>query len=194
METSSESYLTVRQHADALAREAHPVTWRQHRNEPLGQLLRAIWLDQFEDDLTPCLLYNPDDVKDHQRGIRRRPEQSSIRVVLWRAIPKGGYWVPDAVRNAHEQGPYPWDEMADLPWNDYPEGWRCGIIEQVVILGSGFERWKPRHWTGKPKKGGRKPGSGIIKVFQCLWQQDDIIAESFGGRSVLKSCLGIQTG
>ncbi len=70
MNTSSESYLTVRQHADALAREAHPRAWRRHRNEPLDQLLPAIWLNQFEDDLTPCLLFNPDDVKDHRRGIR----------------------------------------------------------------------------------------------------------------------------
>ena len=50
MDTSPESYLTVRQHANALARDAHPVAWRKHRNEPLDQLFCAIWLDQFGDE------------------------------------------------------------------------------------------------------------------------------------------------
>ncbi len=120
METSSETYLTVRDHADALAREAHPRAWRKHRNEPLDQLFRAIWLDQFKDDSTPCLLFRPDEVKDHRRGIRRRPEQSSIRVLLWRTLGKGEYWVPDVVRAAHERE-YLWQAMAALSWDDYDD-------------------------------------------------------------------------
>ena len=154
-----ETYPTVRQCADALAREARHVAWRRHRNEPLDQLFRAIWLDQFGDETTPCLLSNPDDVKDYERGIRRRPEQCAIRVLLWRSLPKGDYWVPSAVRTARE-GEYLWQEIAALSWDDYDDQWRRRIIEPVVILKPGIEQWKVRHWTGKPKTGGRPPGSG----------------------------------
>lgn len=163
MDTSPESYLTVRQHADALAHEAHPGKWRQHRNEPLDQLLHAIWLDQFGDETTPCLLLSPGDVKNHKRGFKQPPGRCPIRVLLWRLLPKGDYWVPDAIRSAHEQGPYPWDEMADLPWDDYDDPWRRRIIEQVVILGSVFPQWKTRHWTGKQKRRGRTKGSGSLE-------------------------------
>ena len=162
MDTSPESYLTVRQHADALASDARPKKWRQHRNEPLDQLFRAIWLDQFEDEATPCLLLSPADVKNHKRGFKQ-PGRCPIRVLLWRSLPKGDYWVPSAVRAAREDE-FLWQEIAALSWDDYAEQWRRHIIEPVVILDPGIEQWKVRHWTGKPKTGGRPPGSGSYAV------------------------------
>ncbi len=122
-----ETYFTVRQHADALAREAHPGKWRQHRNEPLDQLLRAIWLDQFGDETTPCLLLSPGDVKNHKRGFKQPPGRCPIRVLLWRLLPKGDYWVPSAVRAAREDE-YLWQEIAALSWDDYDEQWRRHTI------------------------------------------------------------------
>ena len=163
MDTSSESYLTVRQHADALAHEAHPKKRRQHRNEPLDQLVRAIWLDQFGDETTPCLLLSPGDVKNHKRGFKQPPGRCPIRVVLWRLLPKGEFWVPSAVRAAREDE-YLWQEIAALSWDDYDEHWRRHTIEPVVILEPGIGQWKALHWKGKPKTGGRKPGSGGYAV------------------------------
>ena len=55
-------------------------------------------------------------------------------------MPKGAYWVPDSVRKARDQ--YLWEEIAPLSWDDYDPPWRRNIIEQVVILGSAFERWE----------------------------------------------------
>ncbi len=165
-----ETYLTVRQHADALAHEADPGKWRQHRIEPLDQLLRAIWLDQFGDEATPCLLLSPGDVKNHKRGFKQPPGRCPIRVLLWRSLPKGDYWVPSAVRTARE-GEYPWQEIAALSWDDYDEQWRRRIIEPVVILEPGIGQWKARYWKGKPRKGGRPPGSGSYRV------QDELLAE-----------------
>ena len=161
METSSETYLTVREHADALAQEAHPRAWRKHRNEPLDQLFRAIWLDQFEDETTHCLLFNPNEEKAYKRGVRRRPEQCAIRVLLWRGLPKGEFWVPSAVRAARE-GEYLWQEMAALSWDDYDDQWRRRIIEPVVVLGSVFPQWKEQHWAGTRGLGGRTKGSGSL--------------------------------
>ena len=94
-----------------------------------------------------------------------------IRVLLWRLLPKGDYWVPSAVRAAREDE-YLWQEMASLSWDDYDEQWRRRLIEQVVILGSGVKRWKASHWTSKPKSGGRKPGSGALTAQDCiLWEK-----------------------
>ena len=163
MDTLSESYLTVRQHADALAHEAHPVAWRKYRNDPLDQLFRAIWLDQFGDETTPCLLLSPGDVKNHKRGFKQPPGQCPIRVLLWRLLPKGDYWVPSAVRAAREDE-YLWQEIAALSWDDYDEQWRRHIIEPVIILDLGIEQWKVRYWKGKLKTGGRPPGSGSYRV------------------------------
>ena len=151
MNSSSETYLTVRLHADALAHDAYHSSWRKHRNEPLDQLFHAIWLDQFEDETTHCLLLRPDDLKDHKRGIRRRPEQSSIRVMLWRMLPKGEYWIPDPIRKAHE-GEYLWKEMAALPWDDYDEVWRRSNIEQVLIAAHTFEDWKAKYGPSRQPK------------------------------------------
>ncbi len=158
MGASPETYLTVRQHADDLARECHPRSWRQHRNEPLDQLFPAIWLDQFEDKATHSLLLGPDEVKQHRKGFAPLPDRTPVRVLLWR-IKGGDYWIPDAVRNAR-QNEYLWQEMADLSWEDYDEAYRRRRIEQVVILGSAFKRWKDRYWTGRRERPGRKEGSG----------------------------------
>jgi len=170
MDTSSESYLTVRQHADALAREAHPKKWRQHRNEPFDQLFRAIWLDQFGDETTPCLLLSPRNVKNHKRGFKQPPGRYPIRMVLMHLLPKGEIWVPSAVRAAREDE-YLWQEIAALSWDDYDEHWRRHTIELVVILEPGIGQWKTHHWTGKPRKGGRPPGSGSYAV------QDELLTE-----------------
>ena len=161
MVTPPETYLTVRQHADDLAREGHPRSWRQHRNEPLDQLFPAIWLDQFEDETTHSLLLAPDEVKEHRKGFTPLPDRAPVRVMLWRLLPKADYWTPDAVRNARE-GEHLWQEMADLPWDDYDDAYRCRRIEQVVILGSAFKRWKDRYWTRGRARLGRKEGSGSL--------------------------------
>ncbi len=158
MVTSPETYLTVRQHADDLARECHPRSWRQHRNEPLDQLFPAIWLDQFEDIATHSLLLDPEEVKQHRKGFTPLPDRTPVRVLLWRLLPKADYWVPDAVRNARE-GEYLWQEMAALSWDDYDDAYRRRRIEQVVILGSAFKQWKGRYWTGGRERPGRKEGS-----------------------------------
>ncbi len=136
MNTPSETFLTVRQHADALARECYGDNWRQRRNEPLEQLLPAIWLDEFEDEKLRRLLL---DRKDAGTG------SLSVRTLLYKVLPKGAFWVPDAVKKAQEVE-YLWGEMAALHPSDYDDQWRCSIIEQVVIPGSVFERWKKLHW------------------------------------------------
>lgn len=159
MGTSPETYLTVRQHADSLARELYPRAWRQHRDEPLDQLLRGIWLDQFADEAAQCLFFLPEDVKKHKSGRWTIPDRTPVRYLLWRILGRGTYWIPDAVKKAREDE-YLWQEMADLSWDDYDPSWRRCKIEQVVILGSAFERWKAKHWTGGRKTPGRKLGSG----------------------------------
>ena len=159
MATSPETYLTVRQHADALARGLYPSAWRQHRDEPLDQLLRGIWLDQFADEAAQCLFFLPEDVKKHQSGRWTIPDRSPVRYLLWRCLPKGAYWVPDSVRKARESQ-YLWEEIATLSSDDYNTEWRRDIIEQVAILGSAFKKWKAQYWTGGRERPGRKPGSG----------------------------------
>lgn len=161
MVTSPETYLTVRQHTDDLARECHSRSWRQHRNEPLDQLFPAIWLDQFEDETTHSLIFSPKEVERHRRGFAPQPGRTPVRVLLWRILGED-YWIPDAVRNAHRQSEYLWQEIADLPWEDYDDAWRRRIIEQVVILGSAFKRWKGQYWTSKRETRGRKKGSGSL--------------------------------
>ena len=158
MVTSPETYLTVRQHADGLARELYPRAWRQHRDEPLDQLLRGIWLDQFADEAAQCLFFLPEDVKKHKSGRWTIPDRSPVRYLLWNCLPKGAYWVPDSVRKA--RGQYLWEEIAALPWDDYNTEWRRDIIEQVAILGSAFKRWRGKHWAGGRKTLGRPSRSG----------------------------------
>ena len=181
MVTSPETYLTVRQHADDLARECHPRSWRQHRNEPLDQLFPAIWLDQFEDETTHSLIDSPAEVERHRRGFAPQPGHTPVRVLLWHILGRD-YWIPDAVRNAR-QSEYLWQEMADLPWEDYDDAWRRRRIEQVVILGSAFKRWKDRYWTGGRERLGRKEGSGsyakkdaplVEKMKGVLAENDDM--------------------
>ena len=159
MGASPETYLTVRQHADGLARGLYPHAWRQHRDEPLDQLLRGIWLDQFADEAAQCLFFLPEDVKKHKSGRWTIPDRTPVRYLLWRCLPKGAYWVPDSVRKARESQ-YLWEEIAALPWDDYNTEWRRDIIEQIVILGPAFERWKTQYWTGGRERPGRKRGSG----------------------------------
>ena len=161
MTPSTESYLTVRKHADALAGERHGNTWRDHRNKPLELLLPAIWLDQFDDENDRCLIFHHDEVDQHRRGIRRRTEQVSIRRLLWGCLGLN-YWIPDAIRKRRD-GEYLWQEIADLHWEDYDETWRRSLIEQVIIPETTFERWKAEHWPGHLEKRGRKPGSGSFE-------------------------------
>lgn len=198
-----ETYFTIRQHADALTREAHPVTWRQHRNEPLDQLLRAVWLDQFGDETTPCLLSGPGDVKNHKKGFKQPPGRCPIRVSLWRSLPKGEYWVPSAVRAACEDE-YLWQEMAALSWDDYDNQWRRRFMEQTVIPGSDFKQWKGHHWISKHDMRGRKKGSGslasqdapLIKKIKALmtgpnpmskWAASNKMAPDAAGSGTLES-------
>ena len=163
MNTPSETFLTVREHADALAHELAPKAWRNRRNEPLNQLLPAIWLDQFEDERTRCLLLDQEDVEKRKLGRSVRPSDSSARVLLYRCVPKGGLWVPEDVRKAHE-GKYLWEKMAALQWDDYEQSWlHSKILYGVVIPGSNFERWKTQHWCGKKETRGRKKGVGSYK-------------------------------
>lgn len=159
MATSPETYLTVRQHADGLARELYPLAWRKHRDEPLDQLLRGIWLDQFADEAAQCLFFLPEDVKKHKSGRWTIPDRSPVRYLLWGLLGKGTYWVPDAVKSAREDE-HLWQEMAALSWDDYDPAWRRCRIEQIFILGSAFERWRAKHWTGGREPPGRRPGSG----------------------------------
>ena len=159
MATSPETYLTVRQHADGLARELYPRAWHKHRDEPLDQLFPAIWLDQFADEAAQCLFFLPEDVKKHKSGRWTIPDRLPVRYLLWGLLGKGTYWVPDAVKSARENE-HLWQEMADLPWEDYNTEWRRGRIEQIVILGSAFKKWKAQYWTGGRERPGRKPGSG----------------------------------
>ncbi len=178
MNTSSETFLTVREHADALAHELHPKAWRKYRNEPLNQLLPAIWLDEFEDEKTWCLLSSPNDVENCKKGYKPAPGSSSVRTLLYGILPKGELWVPEAVRKAH--GEYLWGELAALAWDDYEKNWLHNIILYgVVIPGSDFEKWKARHWRGKKETRGRKKGSGSYEALDASLVEDmkQIIAD-----------------
>lgn len=161
MDASSQTYRTVRQHADALALDRFPRAWRKHRDEPLGQLLPAVWLNQFDDDLSHCLFSDPR-TAEKRRNALPLPYYTPVRVLLWRCLPKADYWVPDAVKDTHGDD-YLWQKMADLSWDDYDQEWRRRIIEQVVIPQSVFKRWKAKYWTEPQEKRGRKKGSGSLE-------------------------------
>ena len=185
MSKPPETYLTVRQHADALARKRYPEAWRQHRDEPLEQLLPAIWLDEFEDEKLRCLLFDRKDVKRHRKGYLPAPGQLSLRKMLYHLLPKGGYWVPDAVKKTHDDE-FLWggrDGIAALHASDYEDQWLHGIIEQVIIPGTDFERWKARHWAGNPQRRGRKPYEAEDKPLIDEMQQRLVNKESSSRRA-----------
>ena len=155
MVTSSKSYLTIREAADELARERFSDQWQDHRNEPLDRLFPAIWLDEFQDEATRCLFSNRSEAEKHSKERVGQPPGSSTRLLVYRCMPKADYWTPDAVRNARENEPR-WDEMAGLRWDDYDDGWRKRIIEQVTISRPALEQWKTKHWSDESRPRGRR--------------------------------------
>ena len=126
---ASETYLTVRQHADALAKECYGEYWGLYRNEPLDQLFAAIWRDEFGDEAERCLLIYDE---DKRKGMAPS-HQSPARVLLYQHLPKRDYWIPDTIHEARK-GEFYWGVMAGLHWDDYDPHWRRRIMEQVAIL------------------------------------------------------------
>ena len=113
------------------ARGTPDPNWRDVRDKRCEELASAYWLDEFMKGEKRKVLLT----------IQKGDRVSGGRETAWFFFPKGGPYAPrsvvDAQRVIRDERVGPWEALADLGFDDYPDGW----FKRVYAPADVYRNW-----------------------------------------------------